>query len=100
MDAERAITIIISQLLLQSLAPDKFSRLDVPKITLAVIDVKVPWEHEKWQQIYGEWFPSSGYEQVEGPRIQVGPEIKVGEEKQIITEEIEIEYWIPVKKVR
>jgi hypothetical protein len=37
---------------------------------------------------------AASYEQVEGPRIQVGPEIKVGEEKQIITEEIEVEYWM------
>ncbi|WP_422660627.1 AraC family transcriptional regulator [Paenibacillus sp. EC2-1] len=80
--------------------PVKFSRLYVPSMTWVVIEVKVPWEPEKWKQIYGEWFPSSGYEQIEGPTIQVGPEIQVGVEKQVFTEEVEVEYWIPVKKVR
>ncbi len=80
--------------------PDPFTALDVPAMTWVVIDVKVPWEPEKWKQIYGEWFPSSGYEQVEGPRIQVGPEIQVGVEKQMNDKEVEVEYWIPVKKVR
>ncbi len=79
--------------------PDKFTRLFVPAMTWVVIDVKIPWGPEKWQQIYGEWFPSSGYEQVEGPTIQVGPEIQVGLKKQIMTEEVDVEYWIPVKKV-
>lgn len=63
--------------------PDRFSRLFIPAMTWVVIDVKVPWEPEKWKQIYGEWFPSSGYEQVKGPTIQVGPEIRIGVEKQI-----------------
>ncbi|WP_337104108.1 AraC family transcriptional regulator [Paenibacillus sp. YIM B09110] len=82
--------------------PDKFTRLDVPSMTWVVIDVKVPWGPEKWQQIYGEWFPSSGYEQIEGPRIQIGPEIAIGIENQVkvMTEEVEVEYWIPVKQVR
>ena len=80
--------------------PDKFDVLNVPASTWLVIDVHVPWAPEKWKQIYGEYFPSSGYEQAEGPRIQIGPEIKIGEEKQIYTEEVPVEYWIPVKKVR
>ncbi|GGD61819.1 AraC family transcriptional regulator [Paenibacillus nasutitermitis] len=80
--------------------PDKFTRLSVPAMTWAVIDIKVPWEPEKWKQIYGEWFPSSGYEQVEGPVIQLGPEIQIGVEKQSYTEEVEVQLWIPVKKVR
>lgn len=79
--------------------PEKFSQLFIPSMTWAVINVKVPWGPEKWQQIYGEWFPSSGYEQIEGPTIQVGPEIQIGVEKQIMTEEVEVEYWIPVKRV-
>jgi AraC family transcriptional regulator len=62
--------------------------------------VKVPWGPEKWKQIYGEWFPSSGYEQIEGPTIQVGPEIQIGVEKQTFTEEFEVELWIHVKRVR
>ncbi|MFF2092213.1 helix-turn-helix domain-containing protein [Paenibacillus sp. NPDC058174] len=80
--------------------PDKFTRLHVPAATWVVIDVKVPWGPEKWQQIYGEWFPRSGYEQIEGPTVQVGPDIQIGVEKQIMTEEVAVEYWIPVRKVR
>jgi AraC family transcriptional regulator len=79
--------------------PDKFAQLSVPAMTWVVIDVKVPWEPEKWKQIYGEWFPSSGYEQVEGPTIQVGPEIQIGLEKQVLAEEVEVELWLPVKRV-
>lgn len=80
--------------------PQSFSALTVPAMTWAIFEVKVPWEKEKWHRIYGEWFPSSGYEQVEGPMIQVGPEIKAGIEKQVFTEEKEIELWIPVVKIR
>ncbi|UYO06487.1 AraC family transcriptional regulator [Paenibacillus sp. PSB04] len=80
--------------------PENLSELIVPAMTWVVFEVKVPWEKEKWHRIYGEWFPSSGYEQVEGPMIQVGPEIEVGLEKQVYTEEKEVELWIPVVKVR
>lgn len=79
--------------------PSHFSSLTVPAMTWAVFEIMVPWSKEKWHRIYGEWFPSSGYEQVEGPKIQVGPEIEVGI-KQICTSEVEIELWIPVAKVQ
>ncbi|MFC4810125.1 AraC family transcriptional regulator [Paenibacillus sp. GCM10023250] len=81
-------------------SPDKFSRLVIPAMTWVVVDTKVPWEPGKWKQIYGEWFPTSGYEQVEGPTIQVGPEIQIGVEKQLLTEEVGVEFWIPIKKAR
>ncbi|GAB6930535.1 hypothetical protein JCM10914A_45180 [Paenibacillus sp. JCM 10914] len=80
--------------------PESLSELIVSAMTWVVFEVKVPWEKEKWHRIYGEWFPSSGYEQVEGPMIQVGPEIEVGLEKQVYTEEKEVELWIPVVNVR
>ncbi len=68
-------------------------------MTWVIFEVKVPWEKEKWHRIYGEWFPSSGYEQAEGPMIQVGPDIEVGLEKQVFTEEIDVELWIPIVKI-
>jgi len=80
--------------------PEHFSHFIVPAMTWAIFEVKIPWEQEKWHRIYGEWFPSSGYEQAEGPMIQVGPEIEVGLEQQVFMEEIEVELWIPVVKVR
>ncbi|MCM3782060.1 AraC family transcriptional regulator [Neobacillus mesonae] len=79
--------------------PDKFSQIIIPAMTWVIFNVKIPWEKEKWHRIYGEWFPSSGYEQTEGPMIQVGPEIEVGLEKQVYTEEKDIELWIPIVKV-
>ncbi|WP_307468978.1 GyrI-like domain-containing protein [Paenibacillus harenae] len=80
--------------------PENFSPLIVPALTWVIFEVKIPWEKEKWHRIYGEWFPSSGYEQVVGPMIQVGPEIEIGLEKQLLSEEKEVELWIPVLKVR
>lgn len=77
--------------------PSEFTSLLVPALTWVVFEVSIPWSPEKWQQIYGEWFPTSGYEQVEGPKIQVGPDIQVGE-KQVYTEQ-EVELWIPIGKV-
>lgn len=81
------------------LCPENFTSFIVPAMTWAKIKVKVPWSKEKWKYIYGEWFPTSGYEQVEGLKIQIGPDVQVGVERQIMTEEVEAELWIPVKKV-
>lgn len=80
--------------------PNNFIQFNVPAMTWAKIQVKVPWSREKWKYIYGEWFPSSGYEEIEGLKIQVGPEIQVGVEKQIMTEEVDAELWLPVAKVK
>ncbi|MFE0555405.1 effector binding domain-containing protein [Paenibacillus sp. NPDC058910] len=79
--------------------PEYFSKLSVPAMTWVVFEVMVPWGKEKWHRIYGEWFPSSGYEQVEGPVIQVGPDIEAGIEKQVFIEEKKVELWVPVIKV-
>ncbi|MCK9862796.1 AraC family transcriptional regulator [Paenibacillus sp. ATY16] len=79
--------------------PENLSHLIVPAMTWIIFEVKVPWEKEKWHRIYGEWFPSSGYEQAEGPMIQVGPDIEVSLEKQVFTEEIDVELWIPIVKI-
>lgn len=79
--------------------PDQFTPFIIPAMTWVIFEVKVPWSKEKWHRIYGEWFPSSGYEQVEGPTIQVGPEIQVGT-KQVFTEEVEVELWLPIMKAQ
>ena len=80
--------------------PNDFTEFIVPAMTWAKIQVQVPWSREKWRYIYGEWFPSSGYEQIEGMKIQIGPEVQVGLEKQIMNEEVDAELWIPVAKVK
>lgn len=80
--------------------PNEFTGFIVPAMTWAKIQVKVPWSREKWKYIYGEWFPSSDYEQIEGLKIQVGPEVQIGVEKQIMTEEVDVELWLPVAKIK
>lgn len=80
--------------------PNHFTKFIVPSMTWAKIEVKVPWSKEKWNYIYGEWFPSTGYEQIEGLKIQIGPEIQVGIEKQIMTKEIDAELWLPIAKIK
>ncbi|WP_062105496.1 AraC family transcriptional regulator [Bacillus niameyensis] len=77
--------------------PKHFSSLHVPALTWAIFEVKAPWEPEKWHRIYSEWFPSSGYEETDGPRIQVGPDLPYCLTKPI-TREHPIELWIPVIK--
>lgn len=78
--------------------PKHFTAVTIPALTWVIFEVTVPWEKEKWHRIYGEWFPSSGYEQTEGPMIQVGPEIEAGIEKQAMTEEKPVQLWLPVVK--
>lgn len=80
--------------------PANLTSFIIPEMTWAKIQVKIPWSKEKWNYIYGEWFPSSGYEQIEEIKIQVGPEVQIGVEKQIMTREVDVELWIPVRKVK
>jgi AraC family transcriptional regulator len=47
---------------------------------------------EVWGRIYSEWFPSSQYEQIEGP------EMLWNESKDIASPTFKSEIWIPVKK--
>ncbi|WP_225442550.1 GyrI-like domain-containing protein [Paenibacillus lycopersici] len=81
--------------------PDRFKSYTVSAMTWAVFEMTVPWEKERWHRIYGEWFPSSGYEQIAGPTFQVGPEIEIGLERQVDSGiEHDVELWLPVAKVR
>jgi len=52
--------------------------------TLAIADL--------WRLIYSEWFPSSGFEQIEGPCI----EKYFWDDDQYINYSCEL--WIPVKR--
>ncbi|QHW33019.1 AraC family transcriptional regulator [Paenibacillus rhizovicinus] len=80
--------------------PVRFVPFTIPATTWAVFEMTVPWEKEKWHRIYGEWFPSSGYEQIAGPTFQVGPDITIGLDRQVDSGEHDIELWLPVAKVR
>lgn len=74
--------------------PSEFTRLKVPALTWAVFLEPKCEMQELWRRIYSEWFPTSDYEQIEGPMFEmyygygsdnIGP-YGVGE------------IWIPVKK--
>ncbi|AKN32459.1 AraC family transcriptional regulator [Clostridium carboxidivorans P7] len=77
--------------------PDEFTILEVPKFTWAVFEGygNVPDNliiQGVWRRIYSEWFPSSGFEQVEGPCI----EKNFWNAKK--HDEYKCEVWIPVKR--
>lgn len=76
---------------------DEFTILEVPKLTWAVFEGNGDMPNnliiqDIWRRIYSEWFPSSGFEQVEGPCIE---ENFWNDEKQ---SEYRCEVWIPVKR--
>ncbi|WP_317964514.1 hypothetical protein [Paenibacillus sp. CCS19] len=59
-----------------------------------------PWEQGTWHSIYGEWFPTSVYDQEKGRTFQEGgPKLQLGVEKQEYTKHHEAEFWVPVVKV-
>ncbi|WP_243124393.1 AraC family transcriptional regulator [Clostridium sp. AWRP] len=76
---------------------DEFTILEIPKLTWAVFEGHGTTPdnliiQDIWRRIYSEWFPSSGFEQVEGPCIEKNfwNDKKQGEYK--------CEVWIPVKR--
>lgn len=75
--------------------PDHLTQLDVPAFTWAVFESVGPFPdtlQETWGRIYSEWFPSSNYEQTEGP------EILWNEHKDVTSPTFKSEIWIPVLK--
>lgn len=75
--------------------PKELIQLEVPASTWAVFEAigKFPDAlQEVWGRIYSEWFPSSNYNQVEGP------EILWNEQKDITSPTFKSEIWIPVSK--
>ena len=77
--------------------PTDFTILNIPKFTWAVFEGQGVNPHnyimqDIWRRIYSEWFPSSGFEQVEGPCLEKNfwnPEKQDG---------YKCEVWIPVKR--
>lgn len=73
--------------------PNNFTQLDVPALTWAVFESVGPFPETLqniWGRIYAEWFPSSNYEQIEGP------EILWNENKDTSSPEFKSEIWIPI----
>jgi AraC family transcriptional regulator len=74
--------------------PDDLAHLEVPASTWAVFESVGPFPETLqniWGRIYSEWFPSSSYEQAEGP------EILWNENKDVSSPNFKSEIWIPVK---
>ncbi|OHY73427.1 AraC family transcriptional regulator [Priestia aryabhattai] len=75
--------------------PDNLIQLEVPALTWAVFEAVGPFPdtlQDVWGRIYSEWFPSSNYEQVEGP------EILWNEHKDVTSPTFKSEIWISVLK--
>ncbi|WP_458354513.1 AraC family transcriptional regulator [Peribacillus frigoritolerans] len=75
--------------------PDNLTQLNVEASTWAVFEAVGPFPEtlqNVWGRIYSEWFPSSNYEQREGP------EILWNENKDITSRTFRSEIWIPVMK--
>jgi AraC family transcriptional regulator len=75
--------------------PDNLARLEVSASTWAVFQAVGPFPdtlQNVWGRIYSEWFPSSNYEQAEGP------EILWNENKDMTSPTYKSEIWVPVQK--
>lgn len=75
--------------------PENLMQLDVAASSWAVFEVVGPFPEtlqNVWGRIYSEWFPSSGYEQVQGP------EILWNADKDTTSPTFRSEIWVPVLK--
>jgi len=75
--------------------PNNLSQLEVPASTWVVFEAIGPFPdtlQDVWGRIYSEWFPSSNYEQIEGP------EILWNENKDVTSPTFKSEIWIPILK--
>lgn len=78
------------------LCPDNLTQLEVSASTWAVFQAVGPFPEtlqNVWGRIYSEWFPSSNYEQTEGP------EILWNENKDLTSPKFKSEIWIPIKRL-
>ncbi|MBN6886959.1 AraC family transcriptional regulator [Cytobacillus horneckiae] len=76
-------------------SPSHYDCLEIPALTWAVFESVGPFPQtlqHTWGRIYSEWFPSTTYEQVDGP------EILWNESKDLTSATFRSELWIPVKK--
>lgn len=75
--------------------PENLEALEVPSYTWAVFESIGPFPdtlQDVWGRIYAEWFPTSNYEQTEGP------EILWNADKDTSSPNFKSEIWIPVVK--
>ncbi|WP_413783342.1 GyrI-like domain-containing protein [Paenibacillus mucilaginosus] len=69
--------------------PKRFTKLSVPALTWAIFLEPQCDLQKLWERVYTEWFPTSGYEQVEGPQFEMYYGMPGHTQGEI---------WIPVKK--
>lgn len=75
--------------------PDNLTQLEVPASAWAVFEAIGPFPdtlQNVWGRIYSEWFPSSSYEQIEGP------EMLWNADKDVTSPTFKSEIWIPIVK--
>lgn len=75
--------------------PGNLTQLEVPASAWAVFEAVGPFPdtlQNIWGRIYSEWFPSSTYEQLEGP------EILWNENKDVTSPTFRSQIWIPIRK--
>jgi AraC family transcriptional regulator len=77
--------------------PKEYTILEIPAGTWVVFEGRGVMPeglaiHDVWKRIYAEWFPSSGFEQVEGPCME-----KYSWEDKTY-DRYTCEVWIPVKR--
>lgn len=90
--SEHTFKYMICQFLPKGLEiPEKFTKLEIPAATWAVFDVQNADMQDMWKRIWTEWFPTSGYEAVQGVQF----EMYYGLARH---ENAFGEIWIPVKK--
>lgn len=74
---------------------EDFTTIEVPAACWAVFESVGPMPgaiQKIWERIYSEWFPATGYQQEEGPQLEVYP---VG---NVTDPDYQCEVWIPIKK--
>ncbi len=71
--------------------PEKFTVLDVPASTWAVFDAPNGDMQATWRRIWGEWFPTSGYESVKGASFEMY--YGLANHENLLGE-----IWVPVKE--
>ncbi|TGE39195.1 AraC family transcriptional regulator [Desulfosporosinus fructosivorans] len=75
--------------------PGDFSPAEIPAARWAVFESIGPMPgaiQKVWERIYAEWIPATGYQQEEGPQLEVYP---VGD---VPAPDYKCEVWIPIKK--
>jgi AraC family transcriptional regulator len=57
--------------LLKGMSPKTFETMEIPTETWAAFDTTIDDISRCWDQIYKEWFPSTGYQHTGGPELEI-----------------------------